>query len=130
MKQKVVIKLGCMNNHKLRSKALKITVSCSGVEGARFKGEKKDEIEVIGEGLDIVELTKMLRKCVAHAELLSVSPFKEENSNRTQDTKSSIPQQLDHRTLCYNSQSVPYYPIQHCTTASYQYQDPYYCSIM
>ncbi|KAI9071772.1 hypothetical protein K1719_046256 [Acacia pycnantha] len=60
-----------MNNHKLRSKALKITVSCSGVEGARFKGEKKDQIEVIGEGLDIVELTKMLRKCVAHAELLS-----------------------------------------------------------
>ncbi|XP_028778454.1 disease resistance protein Pik-1-like [Neltuma alba] len=126
MKQKVVIKLGRMNNHKLRSKALKISVSCSGVEGARFKGEEKEQIEVIGEGLDIVELTNMLRKYVGHAELLSVSPMKEEE-RRTKDTK--INTQFDYKTVSYYPESVPYYPIHQCRT-SYQYQDPYYCSIM
>lgn len=97
------------------------------MEGARFKGEEKDQIEVIGDGLDIVELVNMLRKCVAHAELLTVTPIKEEK--KTQDTKSFS--QLDHfnKTVCYYPESVPRYPIQHCRT-SYYYQDPYYCSIM
>ncbi|XP_054793856.1 heavy metal-associated isoprenylated plant protein 16-like [Prosopis cineraria] len=128
MKQKVVIRVGSMNTHKLRSKALKITVGFSGVEGARFKGEEKDEIEVIGEGLDIVELTNLLRKCVGHADLLSVGPVKEEKKKH--DFKSSQSDSDDHNIICYYPQSIPYYPIHHCKN-SYQYHhDPYYCSIM
>lgn len=43
-----------------------------------LRGADKDQIEVIGEGIDTVELAKALRKKVGCADLLSVGPAKEE----------------------------------------------------
>ncbi|XP_065876105.1 uncharacterized protein [Euphorbia lathyris] len=88
MKKKMVIKVG-MNGDwdKTRSKALQIAVSISGVESASMGEKDKEQIEVIGEGVDPVKLTHSLRKklmkwpylaCflpksrMAYAELISV----------------------------------------------------------
>ncbi|KAL0306699.1 UNVERIFIED_CONTAM: hypothetical protein Sradi_6087200 [Sesamum radiatum] len=57
-----------MNDEKSRSKALKISVCVSG----------KNQVEVVGEGIDAVELTRRLRKNVAYAELVSVAEVKKE----------------------------------------------------
>ncbi|KAG8386696.1 hypothetical protein BUALT_Bualt03G0175800 [Buddleja alternifolia] len=82
MKQKIVIKV-FMNDHKCRSKALKISVGVVGVESAALTGSEKDQVEVVGEGVDAVELTRQLRKNVAYAELVSVVEHKKEQSNST-----------------------------------------------
>lgn len=44
-----------------------------GVESAALTGQEKDHLEVVGDGVDSVELTRRLRKHVAHSELVSVS---------------------------------------------------------
>lgn len=77
MKQKVVIKVS-MNGEKCRSKAMTIAVGVSGVESAAIQGEDKSQIEVIGDGVDAVALTVLLRKKFGHAELLAVSEKKDE----------------------------------------------------
>ncbi|XP_020550730.1 heavy metal-associated isoprenylated plant protein 16-like, partial [Sesamum indicum] len=77
MKQKIVIKVS-MNDEKSRSKALKISVCVSGVESAALTGGGKNQVEVVGEGIDAVELTRRLRKNVAYAELVSVGEGKKE----------------------------------------------------
>ncbi|KAI4347815.1 hypothetical protein L6164_008596 [Bauhinia variegata] len=65
MKQKVLIEVS-MNDQKSRSKALKTAVGLSAkkirVETAALQGQAKDQIEVTGEGIDAVQLTRMLRK--------------------------------------------------------------------
>ncbi|KAG6638252.1 hypothetical protein I3843_10G022400 [Carya illinoinensis] len=87
MKQTVVIKV-CMDGHKslfgdldgekVRSKALKIAVGISGVVSASLKGDNKDQIEVKGERIDTVKLTKLLRKKVGRADIITVAEDKKE----------------------------------------------------
>ncbi|CAI9089009.1 OLC1v1023494C1 [Oldenlandia corymbosa var. corymbosa] len=74
MRQKVVIKVVSMSDHKTRKKALKTVVSCFGVDSIALQGESKDKIEVIGEGMDAVTITKSLRKNVGHAEIVNLGP--------------------------------------------------------
>lgn len=53
-----------------------------------MKGDDKDQIELIGEGIDTVELAKCLRKHVGRADLVSVGPFKpEEKKDDKKDEK-------------------------------------------
>ncbi|KAK6157110.1 hypothetical protein DH2020_011358 [Rehmannia glutinosa] len=79
MDKKIVVRVS-MNDDKSRSKALKISVGLSGVESAALTGQEKDQVEVVGEGIDAVELTRQLRKNVAHAELVSVGEVKKEET--------------------------------------------------
>ncbi|KAL8128211.1 hypothetical protein AgCh_014970 [Apium graveolens] len=78
MMQKVLIRVAMVDQKKSRTKAMQIAATVSGVESVSLKGDDKDQIEVIGEGIDTVELTKLLRKKVGGADLLSVGPAKEE----------------------------------------------------
>ncbi|XP_011032085.1 PREDICTED: uncharacterized protein LOC105131026 [Populus euphratica] len=71
MKQKIVIKV-TGNGPKSRTKALQIAVGLSGVESAGIGGQDKSQIEVVGDGVDAVQLTNLLRKKVGYAELASV----------------------------------------------------------
>ncbi|XVE78266.1 hypothetical protein DITRI_Ditri13aG0130800 [Diplodiscus trichospermus] len=73
MKQKMVVKVTSMSGEKSRSKAMKIAVGFLGVESASLKGDDKSQIEVTGDGVDPVQLTRMLRKSVGFAELVSVA---------------------------------------------------------
>ncbi|GFQ05874.1 hypothetical protein PHJA_002731400 [Phtheirospermum japonicum] len=65
-----------MNDEKSRRKALKISVGISGVESAALTGPEKNQVEVVGEGIDAVVLTRQLRKNVAHTELVSFGEVK------------------------------------------------------
>ncbi|XP_052178746.1 disease resistance protein RGA5-like [Diospyros lotus] len=82
MKQKVVVRFGTKSS-KSRSKALTIAVGVQGVTSATLKGQNKDEMEVVGEGMDSVVLTTLLRKGVGSAELVSVAPAEEKKKEET-----------------------------------------------
>ncbi|XP_062080567.1 heavy metal-associated isoprenylated plant protein 16-like [Humulus lupulus] len=76
MNQKVVIEVN-MKNNKQRSKALGIALVKDGVISVALKGERKSQIEVIGEGIvDAAGLAETLRKKVGYAELVSVEQVK------------------------------------------------------
>ncbi|KAF2311820.1 hypothetical protein GH714_026922 [Hevea brasiliensis] len=64
MKQKFVIKLS-VNSQKSHSKALRIAVGVLGVESAALGKKDKSQIEVVGDGVDAVKLTSLLRKRLA-----------------------------------------------------------------
>ncbi|XP_047340416.1 heavy metal-associated isoprenylated plant protein 16-like [Impatiens glandulifera] len=81
MKQKVLIKVN-MNDDKSRSKALKTVVGLSGVESAALQGKERDQLEIVGEGVDSVVLTRLLRKYVGYADLISVGPVPEKKPDQ------------------------------------------------
>ncbi|KAL6322656.1 hypothetical protein AAG906_015342 [Vitis piasezkii] len=57
---------------------MQAAVGVPGVESIAFGGEDNDQIVVIGDSLDSVNLTCLLRKKVRFAELLSVSSVEKE----------------------------------------------------
>ncbi|KAF8015709.1 hypothetical protein BT93_H1283 [Corymbia citriodora subsp. variegata] len=90
-KKKVVVKVSNMNgrNSKCwlfpnfrrqdnRLKTLQIAAAVPGIASLSVKGTDQDMIEVIGDGVDAVELAKKLRKSVGHAMLETVDDVKEE----------------------------------------------------
>lgn len=95
----------------------------TGVESVALKGDDKDQIEVIGEGIDTVELAKCLRKHVGHADLVSVGPFKEEKKDEKKEDQVPI----------YYCGSYSYAPYSYGPAPCY-YEAPYCrepsCSIM
>ncbi|PIN05022.1 hypothetical protein CDL12_22439 [Handroanthus impetiginosus] len=112
MKQKIVIKVS-MNTDKCRSKALKIAVGVPGVESAGLTGEDRNQVEVVGNAIDSVCLTRRLRKKLACVELVSVGEAKKEDKKEKEEPKvmGFVP--------------PPYY--------CYEARDPYYgppCSIL
>ncbi|EHA8590214.1 hypothetical protein COCNU_scaffold016239G000010 [Cocos nucifera] len=66
-----------MVDEKKRSKALKIVVGLDGVTSASVDGKEKDQIVVVGDGIDSFALVRKLRKRMKYAELLSVAPADE-----------------------------------------------------
>ena len=53
-----------------------------GVESAGLGGEDKSQIEVVGDGVDAVELTNCLRKKVGYAEIVSVAAVGEKKEEK------------------------------------------------
>ncbi|GMY30807.1 heavy metal-associated isoprenylated plant protein 47-like [Fagus crenata] len=76
MKQKIIIKVQ-MTCDKCRTKAMKIAATTDGVNSVAIEGSDKDQLVVIGEGVDSANLTCSLRKKLCHATLLSVEEVKE-----------------------------------------------------
>ncbi|KAL6652582.1 hypothetical protein ACP70R_011507 [Stipagrostis hirtigluma subsp. patula] len=71
MKQKIVIKVD-MRCDKCRSKALGVAATTQGVESMGIEGEEKDQLVVVGDGVDATNLTSCLRKKVGRAQIVSV----------------------------------------------------------
>ncbi|VAI17040.1 unnamed protein product [Triticum turgidum subsp. durum] len=69
VKQKIVLKLA-LDDERKRRKAFKAAVGMSGVTSATMEGDK---IIIVGDGVDPITLTTMLRRSLGYAELLSVS---------------------------------------------------------
>ncbi|KAL6863760.1 hypothetical protein ACP4OV_016663 [Aristida adscensionis] len=69
VKQKIVLKLP-LDDERKRRKAFKVAVGMNGVTSATMEGDK---IIVVGDGVDPIALTTMLRRSLGHAELLSVT---------------------------------------------------------
>ncbi|XP_068636398.1 heavy metal-associated isoprenylated plant protein 46-like [Aristolochia californica] len=122
MKQKTVLKLQ-MNNPKTRSKAMKVVVGVPGVLSAAIEGEEKNKIVVIGEGVDSINLTRLLRKTMGFAELVSVTPM-DQKKKQDDDYKSHDVTKTVKPIAWANQASVPPYV--------YQYQEPNHdpCSIL
>ncbi|KAL8130842.1 heavy metal-associated isoprenylated plant protein 16-like [Apium graveolens] len=96
-KQKVVIRVTTVNaspgcclflrkREDSRTKALQIAATTWGVESAALSGNDKNEIVVIGEGIDTIELAKLLRKKIGGADVISVGPDKAEDKKKDEAT--------------------------------------------
>ncbi|XP_065876088.1 disease resistance protein Pik-1-like isoform X2 [Euphorbia lathyris] len=72
-KKTIVLKVLPLFDTKSQSKALQIAAGILGVESARFLGNDKGHIEVVGVGVDAAEVANLLRKKLGHAEIISVS---------------------------------------------------------
>ncbi|KAK4575572.1 hypothetical protein RGQ29_026506 [Quercus rubra] len=62
---------------KCRAKAMKIAAIADGVISVAVEGADKDQLVVIGEGVDSANLTCSLRKKLCYATLLGVEEVKE-----------------------------------------------------
>ncbi|XP_047077569.1 disease resistance protein Pik-1-like [Lolium rigidum] len=81
MKQKIVIKVE-MTCDKCRSKAMALVAATVGVDSVALAGDSKDQVVVVGDGVDSVKLTSALRKKVGHAQLVQVGEVKKEEEKK------------------------------------------------
>ncbi|KAK1372534.1 hypothetical protein POM88_028727 [Heracleum sosnowskyi] len=86
---------------KYRARAMKIAATAFGVASIAMSGAAKDELVVTGEGIDTVELVRLLRKKIGSADLLSVGPLADE------ETKEEKANEANGIPLVWGSQ--PYY---------------------
>ncbi|XP_058113370.1 heavy metal-associated isoprenylated plant protein 47-like isoform X1 [Magnolia sinica] len=125
-KQKIVIKVPTMNNPKCRSKAMKAVVSLPGVISATLEGNDMDQLAVVGDGVDSVTLTTLLRKKMGITELISLTVVdeKKEEEKKEEEKKPSI------ETVAWPTSSAYQYSVPQ--PMHYVYQDPYRdnCCIM
>ncbi|KAL5214402.1 hypothetical protein ABZP36_003554 [Zizania latifolia] len=75
--QKIVIRVH-VRCDKCRSKALGVAATMHGVESMAIEGEDKNQLVVVGDGVDSVELTKCLRKKLDGADLPKVETVSSE----------------------------------------------------
>ncbi|KAK4575551.1 hypothetical protein RGQ29_026488 [Quercus rubra] len=75
MKQKIVIKVR-NDCDKCTRKAMKIASKANGVNSVAIEGSDRDQLVVIGEGVDSANLTCSLRKKLCYAALWSVEEVK------------------------------------------------------
>ncbi|KAL0399614.1 UNVERIFIED_CONTAM: hypothetical protein Sradi_2304700 [Sesamum radiatum] len=76
----------------------------------RIRGEGKNQVEVVGEGIDAVELTRRLRKNVAYAELVSVGEVKKEPAPAAK-VETPTPQPAVVWTYAPQYEGYPQYPV-------------------
>ncbi|KAM1000571.1 hypothetical protein ACFX15_006934 [Malus domestica] len=69
--QKIVIEVQ-MRSRRRRAKAMKIAAVADGVNPVAFNEEKKDQMVIIGDGIDAASVALSLRKKVGHATLVTV----------------------------------------------------------
>ena len=132
MKQKVVIKVNSLTDQKSRTKAIKTAVGVDGVTQAALQ-QDKSQIEVTGEGLDVVLLTTLLRKCLKYAEVVSVSPIdekKEAEKKKEEEAKKAI--EAAQKMVWPNVPPVTFFqaPVPGYASYVYPHHEDSSCSIM
>uniref|UniRef100_A0A5B6ZLH3 HMA domain-containing protein n=2 Tax=Davidia involucrata TaxID=16924 RepID=A0A5B6ZLH3_DAVIN len=112
MKQKIVIGMQ-LSSGKCKSKALQIASVADGVTSVAIAGKDKDQVVVIGEGVDAVCLTSSLRKKVGHAELVSVEEVKakveEKKKEKEREKEKDEKTPILYPSYCYQYQYPQYY---------------------
>ncbi|CAL5026967.1 unnamed protein product [Urochloa decumbens] len=82
--QKIVIKLG-MPSAKNRAKAMVLAAKVHGVSSVAITGNDKDQLEVVGVGVDTVCLVTCLRKKVlSRADIVLVEEAKDKKKEKKQ----------------------------------------------
>ncbi|PKU66947.1 hypothetical protein MA16_Dca017267 [Dendrobium catenatum] len=79
MKQKITIKVQTNCDKGLIRNTMHSISSFKGVESIAVEGEDKDHFIIIGDGIDLIKLTKSLRKKFGHADILTVEPIMNQN---------------------------------------------------
>ncbi|KAJ7963677.1 putative Heavy metal transport/detoxification superfamily protein [Quillaja saponaria] len=86
MKQKIVIEIEA-HCEKCRTKAMTLAAVADGVISVAFEGEDKNQLVIIGEGVDAAKLTSSLRKKLKYASIVSVDRVEEQVEKKTEDEK-------------------------------------------
>ncbi|XP_012442899.1 heavy metal-associated isoprenylated plant protein 47 isoform X3 [Gossypium raimondii] len=86
MKQKMVLKVQ-MNCEKCRTQALRIAAASQGVTSVAIQRQEKDELMVVGDGVDSVKLTRCLRKKLHYATILTIEEIKDEKKEEKKEKK-------------------------------------------
>ncbi|KAK9933290.1 hypothetical protein M0R45_020491 [Rubus argutus] len=112
MMQKIVVKVQ-VHCDKCRTKALKIAATAQGVSRVSIQGVNRDHLEVIGDGVDSVCLTRALRKKLGFATIVKVEQVRGSTSNS--EAENPTPIQYWSTTSSYNDIQHPqiirsYYP--------------------
>ncbi|KAL5720553.1 hypothetical protein ACHQM5_013217 [Ranunculus cassubicifolius] len=119
--KKVVINVS-MNDEKSRMRAMKIAVSTHGVISAAIQGDSRNQIMVIGEGIDATRLTMSLRKKVGFTELVSVCSIEEKMKQGKKEEKKDEVKPMAWTPYQYGTPHV------YMAEARDSYQNP--CTIM
>ncbi|KAF7009585.1 hypothetical protein CFC21_024101 [Triticum aestivum] len=86
MKQKIVIQLS-ISCDKRRSKALTLASRAAGVTSMGITGDARDQLEVVGDGVDPVCLVSCLRKKLGHAQIIKVEEVKKPEEKKKDEPK-------------------------------------------
>ncbi|KAM3387548.1 hypothetical protein ACQJBY_010408 [Aegilops geniculata] len=89
MKQKIVIQLS-MSCDKSRSKALTMAARAAGVTSMEITGDARDQLEVVGDGVDPVCLVSCLRKKLGHAQIIKVEEVKKPEEKKKEEPKPAV----------------------------------------
>jgi len=79
--QKIVIKVP-MASDKSRAKAMALVAAAGGVDSVAIAGADKDQVVVVGEGVDSIKLTSDLRKKMGDAQLVEVAEDKKKEEKK------------------------------------------------
>uniref|UniRef100_A0ACD5V6Y6 Uncharacterized protein n=1 Tax=Avena sativa TaxID=4498 RepID=A0ACD5V6Y6_AVESA len=91
MKQKIVIKVS-MPCDKSRSKAMSMAARTAGVISMGITGDSRDQLEVVGEGVDPVCLVGCLRKKLGGAHIVQVEEVKDKKpEEKKEEPKPPVP---------------------------------------
>ncbi|KAM0867601.1 hypothetical protein ACQ4PT_041864 [Festuca glaucescens] len=128
MTQKIVIKVE-LTSDKCRSKAMTLVAATSGVDSVALAGDPKDQVVVVGDGIDPVKLTTALRKKVSHAQLVQVGEAKKEEKK---PAAAAVDYTYPWNYYQYPSHAVPVYEHPAGAYGGYQqyHSPPNTCSIM
>ncbi|KAB1199130.1 hypothetical protein CJ030_MR0G027298 [Morella rubra] len=86
LQQKIIIKLQVPCD-KCSSKALALAAAADGVMSVALEGQDRDQVVVVGDGVDAACLTSSLRKKVGRVHLVSVEEVKEKAVNKDKEGK-------------------------------------------
>ncbi|XP_048552961.1 heavy metal-associated isoprenylated plant protein 46-like [Triticum urartu] len=112
MKQKIVIQLS-MSCDKSRSKALTMAARAAGVTSMGITGDARDQLEVVGDGVDPVCLVSCLRKKLGHAQIIKVEEVKKPEEKKKEDPKPPAPMPVPVHPPPYFYPPSSYYPHQY-----------------
>ncbi|XP_047071107.1 heavy metal-associated isoprenylated plant protein 46-like [Lolium rigidum] len=92
MKQKIVIRVS-MSCDKSRSKAMSMAARTAGVISMGITGDARDQLEVVGDGVDPVCLVSCLRKKLGVAHIVKVEEVKDPKpeEKKKEDPKPPVP---------------------------------------
>ncbi|KAI0504024.1 hypothetical protein KFK09_014971 [Dendrobium nobile] len=79
MKKVITIKVQTNCDKGLIRNTMRSIASSEGLESIAVEGEDKDHFIIIGDGIDLIKLTKSLRKKFGHADILTVEPVMNQN---------------------------------------------------
>jgi hypothetical protein len=111
LQQKIVIKVS-ISCDKCRAKALSIAARAAGVTSMGIIGDARDQLEVVGEGVDPVCLVGCLRKKLGSAHIVKVEEVKDpkQGEKKKEDPKSVEPVLYPPPPPCYLGPGYYHYP--------------------
>ncbi|VAH33243.1 unnamed protein product [Triticum turgidum subsp. durum] len=102
-----------MSCDKSRSKALTLAARAAGVTSMGITGDARDQLEVVGDGVDPVCLVSCLRKKLGHAQIIKVEEVKKPEEKKKEDPKPPAPMPVPVHPPPYFYPPSSYYPHQY-----------------